>query len=66
MYDVIHAAVIHLIRTEQVRSDSFAGLVYFVLHGIHSEARARELAAALHACLYGNPEPLTHEARAVQ
>ncbi len=66
VYEAIRAAVIHLIRTEQVRSDSFAGPVYFVLHGIHSETRARELAACLHAALYGDPEPLTHAARAVQ
>ncbi len=58
-YDAIRAAVIRLIRTRQVRPDSSAGPVYFVLHDIDGEPRARELAAALHAALYGDLEPLT-------
>lgn len=62
VYDAIRAAVIRLVRTRQIRSDSSAGPVYFVLYDIDSEARARELAAALHAALYGDLEPL---ARAV-
>ncbi|GLW47613.1 hypothetical protein Stsp02_32750 [Streptomyces sp. NBRC 14336] len=61
-YDAIRAAVIRLIRSREIRSDSSAGPVYFVLYDVESEPRARELAAALHAALYGDLEPL---ARAV-
>ncbi|MFD7206477.1 hypothetical protein [Streptomyces sp. NPDC059893] len=39
-----------------------AGPVCFVLYDVDGEGRARELAAALHAALYGDLEPL---ARAV-
>jgi hypothetical protein len=59
VYDAIRGAVIRLIRSREIRPDSSAGPVYFVLHDIGSEQRARELAAALHAALYGNLEPLT-------
>lgn len=62
VYDAIRAAIIRLIRTRQIRPDSSAGPVYFVLHDIDSKPRARELAAALHAALYGDLAPL---ARAV-
>ncbi|MFI6005231.1 hypothetical protein ACIA98_33350 [Streptomyces sp. NPDC051366] len=58
-YDAIRAAVIRLIRSREIRSDSSAGPVYFVLYHVESEPRARELAAALHAALYGDIEPLT-------
>ncbi|MFB7931973.1 hypothetical protein ACFC4C_23035 [Streptomyces sp. NPDC056039] len=61
-YDAVREAVIHLIRSRQIRPDSSAGPVYFVLHDVDSEPRARELAAALHAALYGDLELL---ARAV-
>ncbi|MFE5883819.1 hypothetical protein [Streptomyces hydrogenans] len=61
-YDTIRAAVIRLIRSREIRPDSSAGPVYFVLHDIDSEPRARELAAALHATLYGDLESI---ARAV-
>ncbi|WP_030223106.1 hypothetical protein [Streptomyces bikiniensis] len=57
-YEAVCEAVIHLIGTRQVRPDSSAGPVYFVLHDVDGEGRARELAAALHAALYGDPEPL--------
>ncbi len=59
--DAIRGAVIRLIRGREIRSGS-AGPVYFVLYDVDSEPRARELAAALHAALYGDIEPL---ARAV-
>ncbi|MFF7191963.1 hypothetical protein ACFZAR_44155 [Streptomyces sp. NPDC008222] len=62
VYDVVREAVICLIRTRRIRRDSSAGPVYFVLYDVVSEPRARELAAALHAALYGDLEPL---ARAV-
>jgi hypothetical protein len=58
VYDAIRAAVIQMIRAGEIRSDSFAGAVYFVLHDVADESRARELAAALHAALYGNLAPL--------
>jgi hypothetical protein len=51
VYDGIRGAVIRLIRSREIRPDSSAGPVYFVLHDIDSEQRARELAAALHAAL---------------
>ena len=54
VYDAIRAAVIHMIRAGEIRSDSSAGPVYFVLHDLADESRARELAAAL----YGNLAPL--------
>ncbi|MER6018818.1 hypothetical protein [Streptomyces anulatus] len=62
VYEAVREAVIHLIRTRQVRPDSSAGPVYFVLHDVETEDRARELAAALHAALYGDLEPLTRAA----
>ncbi|MGP4003526.1 hypothetical protein [Streptomyces sp. 8N706] len=62
VYDAVRAAVIRLIRSRQIRPDSSAGPVYFVLYEVDGEPRARELAAALHAALYGDLEPL---ARAV-
>ncbi|WP_234387947.1 MULTISPECIES: hypothetical protein [Streptomyces] len=58
MYDAVREAVIHLIRTRQIRPDSSAGPVYFVLYDVDGEGRARELAAALHAALYGDLGPL--------
>ncbi|MGY5032943.1 hypothetical protein ACWC9U_19020 [Streptomyces sp. 900116325] len=57
-YEAIREAVIHLIRTRQIRPASSAGPVYFVLYDLEGEDRARELAAALHAALYGDPGPL--------
>ncbi|WP_369393244.1 hypothetical protein AB5J72_41090 [Streptomyces sp. CG1] len=57
-YDAVREAVLRLIRPRRIRPDSSAGPVYFVLHDVASEARARELAAALHTALYGHLEPL--------
>ncbi|MDQ1031264.1 hypothetical protein QF035_008846 [Streptomyces umbrinus] len=57
-YDAIRAAVIRLIRAREIRSDSSAGPVYFVLYDVETEHRARELAAAL----YGDLAPLTRAA----
>ncbi|MGW6414873.1 hypothetical protein [Streptomyces sp. NPDC055055] len=62
VYAEVREAIIRLVDAEEIRPDSYAGPVYFVLHGVDSEPRARELAAALHAALYGDLEPL---ARAV-
>ncbi|MEU0404322.1 hypothetical protein ABZ318_29675 [Streptomyces sp. NPDC006197] len=57
--DAARDAVIRLVQADEVRSDAYPGPVYFVLHGVTGEDRARELAAALHAALYGDLEPLT-------
>ncbi|MFE5548583.1 hypothetical protein ACFQ71_32825 [Streptomyces sp. NPDC056534] len=60
VHDAVRDAVTHLIRAREVRSDSFDGPAYYVLHDVGGEPRARELAAALHTALYGNPSPLIH------
>ncbi|MFF3460138.1 hypothetical protein ACFYXH_38750 [Streptomyces sp. NPDC002730] len=60
--DAIRDAVIRLVRDREVRSGSSAGLVHITLYDVADEERARELAAAMHAALYGDLEPL---ARAV-
>ncbi|MFI5672797.1 hypothetical protein [Streptomyces sp. NPDC051704] len=58
----IRAAILSLVDNREAGFDAYTGPVYFMMHGVHSEERARELAAALHAALYGDLEPL---ARAV-
>ncbi|MFB8000471.1 hypothetical protein ACFC4G_48030 [Streptomyces sp. NPDC056002] len=58
-YGAVRDAVIRLIRSREIGPESSAGPVYFVLHGVDNEPRARELAAALHAALYGDLQPLT-------
>ncbi|WP_329539393.1 hypothetical protein [Streptomyces sp. NBC_01358] len=60
VYEAIRTAVIRLMRSREIRSDSSAGPVYFVLYDVESEPRARELAAVLHTALYGDVEPLAH------
>ncbi|MGW6145289.1 hypothetical protein [Streptomyces sp. NPDC055140] len=59
MYNAVREAVVRLIRSREIRSDSSAGPVDFVLCDVDSEGRARELAAALYSALYGDLEPLT-------
>jgi hypothetical protein len=56
--DALRAAVIRLVDEREAGSDAYAGPVYFMLHGVPSEERARELAAAFHAALYADLEPL--------
>ncbi|MGW3209259.1 hypothetical protein [Streptomyces sp. NPDC001135] len=57
------AANTHLVhQSHEADLDALHGTVYFMMHGVRSEERARELAAALHAALYGDLDPL---ARAV-
>ncbi|MEU0003914.1 hypothetical protein ABZ079_06335 [Streptomyces sp. NPDC006314] len=58
----IRAAINRLVQRHEVDWGAYAGPIYFMAHGVQSEERARELAAALHAALYGDLEPL---ARAV-
>ncbi|MFE6904576.1 hypothetical protein ACFVFJ_48835 [Streptomyces sp. NPDC057717] len=43
VYDAVREAVALLIRAREIRPDSFAGPVDFVLHDVDSEGRAREL-----------------------
>ncbi|MEU8881857.1 hypothetical protein [Streptomyces hydrogenans] len=57
VYDSVQEAIGRLIRTGQVHPGSYAGPACLVLHDVDSEQRARELAAALHAALYGDPAP---------
>ncbi|MFD6350167.1 hypothetical protein ACFWF9_36440 [Streptomyces roseolus] len=62
VYDAVRATVDRLVRTGQVRPDSCPGPVCFVLQDVDGEPRAREPAAALHAALYGDFEPLARTA----
>ncbi|MEU0853416.1 hypothetical protein ABZ387_36710 [Streptomyces flaveolus] len=57
--DAVRAAIPCLVDNREVDLDAYAGPIYFMMHGVRSEDRARELAAALHAALYGDLEPLT-------
>jgi phosphoribosylamine-glycine ligase len=60
--EAVRAAIARLVQSHEVDWSAYPGPVYFVMHGVQSEERARELAAALHAALYGDLELL---ARAV-
>ncbi|MFB7504264.1 hypothetical protein [Streptomyces broussonetiae] len=60
--EAVRAAITRLVQNREVDLDAYTGPIYFMMHGVQSEERARELAAALHAALYGDLEPL---ARAV-
>ncbi|MGW3100249.1 hypothetical protein ACWDCC_43230 [Streptomyces sp. NPDC001102] len=60
--DAVRAAMTLLVDRREADLDAYKGPVYFMMHALRSEERARELAAALHAALYGDIEPL---ARAV-
>ncbi|WP_269856070.1 hypothetical protein [Streptomyces sp. RPT161] len=60
--DALRDAITRLIQSHEVDLDAYMGPIYFMMHGVRREERARELAAALHAALYGDLEPL---ARAV-
>ncbi|MGW3661413.1 hypothetical protein ACWD6R_39935 [Streptomyces sp. NPDC005151] len=57
--DAVRAAIARLVSSREIYTDAYAGPIYFMLHGVRSEERARELAAALHAAVYGDLEPLT-------
>ncbi|MGW0926967.1 hypothetical protein ACWD3J_49810 [Streptomyces sp. NPDC002755] len=56
--DAVRAAITRLVRNREVGADAYAGPIYFMMHNVPSEERARELAAALHAALHGDLEPL--------
>ncbi|MFD3537604.1 hypothetical protein [Streptomyces sp. NPDC058664] len=55
----VYDTVRYLIRSRQIRPDSFADPIYVALYDVDGEGRARELAAALYAAFYSAPEPLT-------
>lgn len=54
----IRAAIVRLVHAHEVDADAYMGPIYFMMHSVSSEERARELAAALHAALHGDLEPL--------
>jgi hypothetical protein len=56
--DAVRAAITRLVRNREVGADAYAGPIYFMMHNVSREERARELAAALHAALHGDLEPL--------
>ncbi|MFF4541861.1 hypothetical protein [Streptomyces aureus] len=58
----IRAVITRLVERREVDWGAYTGPVYFMMHGVRDEERARELAAALQSALYGDLEPL---ARAV-
>ncbi|MEV6022158.1 hypothetical protein [Streptomyces sp. NPDC052036] len=55
----VRAAITRLVERHEVDWGAYTGPIYYMMHGLRSEERARELAAALHAALYGDLEPLT-------
>ncbi|MFE5402161.1 hypothetical protein ACFQ9Z_12300 [Streptomyces sp. NPDC056580] len=55
----VRAAMTRLVERGEVDWGAYMGPIYFMMHGVRPEERARELAAALHAALYGDLEPLT-------
>ncbi|MET8957118.1 hypothetical protein [Streptomyces sp. NPDC004533] len=55
----VRAAITRLVERREVDWGAYTGPIYYMMHGLRSEERARELAAALHAALYGDLEPLT-------
>lgn len=57
-HDAIRAAALRLARRGEIRPNSGPGPGHYTLYGVPSEERARELAAALHAALYGDLQPL--------
>ncbi|MFJ8098731.1 hypothetical protein [Streptomyces griseofuscus] len=57
--EAIRTAILWLVDNHEVDFGAYAGPVYFMMHGVRDEERARELAAALHAALYADLEPLS-------
>jgi hypothetical protein len=56
--EAIRAAIIRMVHTREVGADAYTGPIYFMMRDVSSEERARALAAALHAALHGDLEPL--------
>ncbi|MGW3141436.1 hypothetical protein [Streptomyces sp. NPDC001139] len=65
VHEAIRAAMTRLVDRREADLDAYKGPVYFMMHGLRSELRARELAAALHAALYTDLEPLARAVPAV-
>ncbi|WNM33694.1 hypothetical protein RKE30_26550 [Streptomyces sp. Li-HN-5-11] len=57
--DAIRTEIIRLIDAREVDFGAYTGPDYFMMPGVRDEERARELAAALHAALYEDLEPLS-------
>ncbi|MER7710324.1 MULTISPECIES: hypothetical protein [Streptomyces] len=57
--DAIRTAILRLVDAREVDFGAYTGPVYFMMHGVRDEERARELAAALHAALHDDLEPLS-------
>ncbi|MFI9251266.1 hypothetical protein [Streptomyces sp. NPDC053069] len=57
--EAVRAAITRLVQNREAEWDAYTGPVYFMMHGVRSEERACELAAALHAALCGDLQPLT-------
>ncbi|MFJ1975505.1 hypothetical protein ACIO93_43720 [Streptomyces sp. NPDC087903] len=49
--DAVRAAITRLVHNHEADPDAYKGPIYFMMHGVRSEQRARELAAALHGDL---------------
>ncbi|MFE7713341.1 hypothetical protein ACFU6I_48325 [Streptomyces sp. NPDC057486] len=45
--DAIRAVIARLVQSHEVDLDAYTGPVYLMMHGVRSEERARDLAAAL-------------------
>jgi hypothetical protein len=60
--EAVRTAILRLVHTREVGADAYTGPIYFMMHNVSSEERARELAAALHAALHGDLEPLNRAA----
>ncbi|MER6029829.1 hypothetical protein [Streptomyces sp. NPDC001851] len=59
MNEAIRDAITSLVQKRNVDLGACAGPIYFMMYGVRSEDRARELAAAVHAALYADLGPLT-------
>ncbi|MCM2515314.1 hypothetical protein NC658_18940 [Streptomyces griseoincarnatus] len=57
--DAIRTAILRLVDAREVDFGACTGPVYFMMHGVRDEERARELAAALHAALHEDLDPLS-------
>ncbi|MGW3123009.1 hypothetical protein ACWDBW_38855 [Streptomyces sp. NPDC001107] len=45
MNDALRAAITRLVHNRDVELDAYTGPIYFMMHGVRNEERARELAA---------------------
>ncbi|MEU9590899.1 hypothetical protein AB0D84_14395 [Streptomyces sp. NPDC048193] len=59
MNGAVRAAITCRAENREVDLDAYAGPVSVIMHGVRGEDRARELAAAFHAALYGDLGRLT-------